>query len=79
MENMQMCVKKLNSNNLISKRKKWSVGKTTEKKEFFKLQYTHPIIKTSGVRESLCEIFLFLFFITEKSACGPPFGQIIAF
>ena len=59
--NMQMRVKKKKSNNLNSKRKKWSVGKTTEKKEFFKLQYTHSIIKTSGVRESLCEIFLFCY------------------
>ena len=70
--NMQMRVKKKKSNNLNSKRKKWSVGKTTEKKEFFKLQYTHPVMKTSRALESLCKI---LFFITEKSACDRPMDQ----
>ena len=75
---MQMRVKKKKSNNLNSKRKKWSVGKTTEKKEFFKLQYTHLSSKLLEFAKVSARSFFFVM-ITEKSACDPLFGPTIAF
>ena len=78
MANMQMCVKKLNYNNLNSKRKKWSVGKTTEKKNFS--NYSIPILSSKLLEFAKVSARSFFFvMITEKSACGPPFGPIIAF
>lgn len=54
-----MHFKKQKSHNLRSNPMMLSIGKITKKKEFLKLPYTHLVINTSEVLESLCKIFFY--------------------